>query len=101
MFRFYFLFPSILIVHQNALGQKAEYHSDIIYRLASYVEWPTENTEYKFVIGVIGNVMDFRSFQRLALDKHNINHVPIEIRYFDRADRSPGGMSVIIHFRKM
>ena len=86
MWKFYFLLISILISHQIAIGQKAKYHSDIIYRLSSYVEWPTEKTEYKFVLGVIGNVMDFRSFQKLALEKHNINQLPIEVRYFDRAD---------------
>ena len=81
--RSYILFVFFLLVGLSTFAQKAKYQCDIIYKLSQYVTWPEKHEDYKFVIGVVGSVKDFESFQKLALKKGKVHNYPIEVRYFD------------------
>lgn len=70
----------------SSFAQKAKYHSDIIIRLSQYVTWPENDEGYKFVIGVVGSLKDFESFQKIAFEKRGFHNYPIEVRYFEGAN---------------
>lgn len=79
----YFLFVLFLFFNVSLFAQKAKYQCDIIYKLSQHISWPEKNETDKFVIGVVGNVKDFESFQDLALKNSTDQNCPIEVRYFD------------------
>ncbi len=84
--RIYFFSALLLFFGLSSFAQKAKYQGDIIFRLSQYITWPEKTDDYKFVIGVVGSASDFESFQKLAIDKHELKDNPIEVRYFDCAD---------------
>ncbi|MCK5103383.1 MAG: YfiR family protein, partial [Cyclobacteriaceae bacterium] len=84
--RLYLLIAFFLFFDLSSFAQKAKYQSDIIFRLSQYVTWPEKNEGYKFVIGVVGSIKDFESFQKLALKKRGFNSNPIEVKYFECTD---------------
>ncbi len=45
------------------------------------------DSEYKFVIGVIGSENDFNALQQLAAEKKSIQNYPIEVRFFNCTDK--------------
>ena len=71
----------------SSFAQKAKYRSDIVFRLSQYVTWPEKNETYKFVIGVVGSVKDFETFQKLALEKRGFQNNPIEVRYLEGTNK--------------
>ncbi|MCK5705343.1 MAG: YfiR family protein [Cyclobacteriaceae bacterium] len=77
------MFVLFLLFDLSIVAQKAKYQCDIIFKLSQYVTWPENYEDYKFVIGVVGSVKDFESFQELALKKGRSQNYPIEVRYFD------------------
>ena len=81
--KFYVLFVLFLLLGLSTFAQKAKYQCDIIFKLSQYVTWPEKHEGYKFVIGVVGSIKDFESFQKLALKKGKVQNYPIEVRYFD------------------
>ena len=78
---------SILLIGQFAIAQKAKYHSDIIYRISNHISWAEYNTDYKFVIGIVGNTADFKYFQSFASQHNQIKRHPIEVRYYACTDK--------------
>ena len=82
-----YFFILIIFFGLNSFGQTAKYRGDIVYRLSQYVTWPEKNSSYKFVIGVVGNINDFESFQELALRKGGFHNNPIEVRYFECTEK--------------
>ncbi|MCK5467677.1 MAG: YfiR family protein [Cyclobacteriaceae bacterium] len=82
----YLLIAFFLFFDLSSFAQKAKYQSDIIFRLSRYVTWPEKNEGSKFVIGVVGSVKDFETFQKLAMEKRRSNSNPIEVRYFELTD---------------
>lgn len=77
----------IMLLGQMAIAQKAKYHSDIIYKISNHISWATYNSEYKFVIGIVGNSLDFNYFQSFASKHHLFKNHPIEVRYFACTDK--------------
>ncbi len=80
---FYFLLVLILITIQITNAQKAKYNGEIVYRLSQQVTWPKNEIGYKFIIGVVGNTSDYRSFQKIAVEEGEFLGIPIEVRYFE------------------
>lgn len=81
---------SILIIQLAAYSlyaQSARLQGDIILRIAQHISWPVMDSEYKFIIGVIGSEADFQALQRLAAEKKTIHNYPIEVRYFKCTDK--------------
>lgn len=85
MWRYFFSCFAVL-VFVSASAQKAKYEGDIIFKLSQYITWPESSNNYKFVIGVVGNTLDYRCFQQLAIRKNRINSHPIEVRYYECTD---------------
>ena len=84
--RRYFFIGLAILLSISTFAQKAKYQSNIIFRLSQYVTWPEKNQEHKFIIGVVGNTTDFKSFQQLAISKVRFHNNPIEVRYLECTD---------------
>lgn len=84
--RCYFLLVLFLIACQITKAQKAKYNGEIVYRLSRYVTWPKKEIGYKFIIGVVGNKTDYKSFQKIAIEEAGFSEILIEVRYFDCMD---------------
>lgn len=83
MKRYLFLFFVVAFFSHQASGQKAKYLGEIIHKVTRHVSWPTLHNEYKFVVGVAGNLEDFRYFQQFAMVRGLANHTTVEVRYFE------------------
>ena len=84
--RRYFLICFITFLSFFASAQKAKYQGDIIFKLSQYITWPESGNTYKFVIGVVGSISDYQSFQQLAIRECGLNNFPIEVRYYECTD---------------
>jgi len=76
-----------LFFSQFAQAQKAKYHADIIYRFSKHIKWSEYNSDYKFVIGVVGNDQDFQYFLKLATTRDQLKQTPVEVRYYACTDK--------------
>ena len=77
----------ILLAFNVNFAQNAHLQGDLVLTIARHITWPVKDMEYKFIIGVIGNQVDFQIMQRLASTKKTIHNYPIEVRYFDCTDK--------------
>ena len=87
MRRYYFFIVIFLFFAQISQAQKAKYHSDLVFRLASHVTWAGFHQPYKFVIGVVGSSEDFRFFQSYAIIQQYFEDQPVEVRFFECTDK--------------
>ena len=87
MRRVIFIILGVLFIGQLALAQKAKYHGNIIYRFAEHINWSNHNSDYKFVIGVVGNDKDFQYFLRLVSQRNQLKESPVEVRYYACTDK--------------
>jgi hypothetical protein len=88
--RRFFLLGIVFFTFQFSFAQKAKYHGQVIYRLTNHIRWASFNSDYKFVIGVVGNRNDFQYFQSVASKKDLILNRPVEVRYFKCMDDIQG-----------
>lgn len=85
MRRAVFFFMVFLFFGSFSFGQKARYHSQILFRLLNHVDWTTSHTDYKFIIGVVGSQLDYQYFQGVV-PNYEINNRLVEVRYFNCTD---------------
>ena len=86
MRRSLFFITVLLLTIQVTFAQKAKYHSEIMYRLSKQVKWPEGKNCNKFVVGVIGNIEDYKTLQAFAVSKGDFENKPIEVRYYECTD---------------
>ena len=84
--RRYFLLCFVVFIYVSATAQKAKYQGDIVIKLSKYITWPESIEDYKFVIGVVGSVDDYKCFQQLAFSNGGLNNRLIEVRYYECTD---------------
>ncbi len=85
MRRLCFLTLVVFLGHMS-IAQNAKYHSEIVFRLAKHIEWPEKSSDYKFIIGIVGNSQDYYEFQSAVLEYNRMTNRPVEVRYFNCTD---------------
>jgi hypothetical protein len=86
MRRAVFFFMAFLFFGSFSFGQKARYHSQVLFRMLNHVDWPDYRADYKFIVGVVGNQGDYQYFQGVVPD-YRLDDRVIEVRYFNCTDR--------------
>jgi hypothetical protein len=86
MRRLFFLTAASVFIIQFSVAQNAKYHSEIIFELAKHIEWSKQHSDYKFIVGIVGNRQDYYSFQTATLDGKLYNGYLVEVRYYNCTD---------------
>jgi len=86
MRRFLYLCICLFFIVPYSFAQKAKYHEQIIVKLIQHVGWSDFNSDYKFIIGIVGNSDDFQYFQSIDFTGKRISKRPVEVRYFECTD---------------